>query len=58
MRKVTVRALQNEPKSVLLALNRFFYILKPISAQAGLDLRTSEELIGYKIQSRVEKETP
>ena len=58
MRRVSIRALQN--KQVLLSLNRFFYVLKPVDADAEGDLRaaTPDEpvRVGYKIMSKIEKE--
>ena len=54
MRKVTIRALQNAP-SVLLTLNRVFYVLKPQQAAENL-LTGPGQTIGYKIASMTERE--
>ena len=57
MRKVAVHALQDPAKSVLLSLNRFFYILKPLDASQSLAQNSSDSVsIGYKIQSKVERD--
>lgn len=58
MRKVTVRALENPAKSVLLALNRFFYVLKPVAGQSASLSAAGQEptTVGYKVLSQIEAE--
>ncbi len=51
MRRVNVRTVCNPVNSVLLSLNRFFYILKPTDSQALL----STETTGYKVFSKIER---
>ena len=56
MRKANVRAIQDTQKSVLLSLNRFLYLLKPVTANTGDSLRAGAESCGYKILSKIECE--
>lgn len=50
MRRVNVRPLEsNAARTVLLSLNRFFYILSPLEAQG-----TTPQ--GYKVASKIERE--
>ena len=55
---MTVRALKDAQKSVLLSLNRFLYVLKPIDNSADLRQKSgvSGATSGYKILSKVERE--
>ena len=53
MRKVAIRALHDSQKSVLMTLNRFLYVLKPVSEADNLVDGSS---VGYKIQSKIERE--
>lgn len=48
MRRVNVRPLENPARTILLSLNRFFYILRPLEQQG-----TSQ---GYKVASKIERE--
>jgi len=53
---MTVRALKDAQKSVLLSLNRFLYVLKPIDSSADLRQKGAAVTSGYKILSKVERE--
>lgn len=56
MRKANVRAIQDAQKSVLLSLNRFLYLLKPVAANSNDNLKAGAESCGYKILSKIECE--
>jgi len=56
MRKVTVRPLQEASKSVLLSLNRFFYVLRPLEENSDLRSSPVSQGLGYKIVSKIERE--
>ena len=56
MRKVTIRALKDAQKSVLLSLNRFLYVLKPIDSASDLSQPAGASSAGYKILSKIERE--